>query len=117
MERVATYIKKWGKQITVGAIVSAVGFLYGINYKATKFVEKTNTTNAEVPVLREMFNQFKLDFSNQMTNINTTLSNFIADQKIQNQIQTQNMLNFQAEQIRILKDRNSETANNSNYNH
>lgn len=75
---------------------------YGI--KGILFFDKTNTRNKEVPEIKQMLLDFKSDVNIKITEIKTTINDFILQHKEEEQIRTQETINFQEQQIKILKD-------------
>lgn len=104
-------VLKW---MGMGGIVILLGFFC----KTIIFVDNTADTNRQLPQLKIMFNEFKMDVNIQITEIKTTLKDFILQHKEEEQIRTQQTIRFQAEQIRVLKEKNRETADiDTNYVH
>lgn len=108
------WLKPKIKMLTVGGII----FLLGVGWKTVVWFENTKTTNTELPLIKQAFQDFRLDVSTQLVAISTKLDAFISDHKEEDQIKTQMLLNFQAQQIKTLKERNRETAyTDTTYNH
>lgn len=97
------------KYIGFGGAIVILGFLW----KTIFWVEDTKTTNTEWKAFKVMFQDFKSDMQMEVFELKTTVNDFITQHKEEEQNNTQQTIKFQKEQIRILKERNRETAINT----